>query len=277
MPELPEVELIARFLDGLVKGRRITKAELLRERLAPDSSAPSFAQRLSGAGIKAIGRRGKHILFDLDNGDTLLTHLRMSGRFLLQSREAELPKFTHVIFDLDSGDRLIFQDQRHFGFMRVAKTSALYELPEIKRLAPEPFSNEFSADHLHDSLKRSARSLKEFLLDQSRVCGLGNIYAAETMFLAGIHPSARTNKVSRRRAGKLHECIRAILSEAIEAGSTLNADPADPNSAYYGGEYERYWRVYAREGEPCPLCGNAIKRIKHAGRSSYFCPNCQKR
>jgi len=277
MPELPEVELVCRFLNKLVTGRRIENAQLLRERLAPHSTPRSFSKNLIGSTITSVHRRGKHILFDLDNGRTLLTHLRMSGRFMLLPAEIDPPKFTHAVFELNGGERLVFQDQRHFGFMRVAATQEMSDLPEIKKLAPEPFSNEFSVGYLHDVLKRSNKSLKEFLLDQTRVCGLGNIYAAEALFLAGVHPATRSNTLSRPRTALLHENIRQILTEAIDAGSTLNIDPSNSDSAYYGGEYERYWRVYEREGQPCSKCGGLIRRWKQGGRSTYFCPACQKR
>jgi formamidopyrimidine-DNA glycosylase len=277
MPELPEVELVTRFLDRLVRGRVIVRAQLLRHRLAPHSSTRSFTKGISGSTITSVRRRGKHILFDLDNGRTLVTHLRMSGRFMLLSGEAELPKFTHATFELDSGELLIFQDQRHFGFMRVAETSDVNDLPEISKLAPEPFSDVFSSDYLHASLKSSSRMVKEFLLDQSRVCGLGNIYAAEALFLSKIHPSKRTNTFSVERSKVLHVNIRGILQEAIDAGSTLQVDPRDSDTAYYGGEYERYWQVYDREGLPCLNCGEAIKRLKHGARSTFLCPVCQKR
>jgi formamidopyrimidine-DNA glycosylase len=201
----------------------------------------------------------------------------MSGRFMLLPAEAELPRFAHAIFSLDNGELLIFQDQRHFGFMRIAKSSEIDDLPEIRKLAPEPFSDDFSTSYLYSSLRRSTRSLKEFLLDQSRVCGLGNIYASEALFLAGIHPAKRTNTLSYKRSEILHSRIRDILDEAIMAGSTLNVDPADSDSAYFGGEYERYWRVYDREGLPCVQCGGLVKRSKQAGRSTFFCPECQKR
>jgi formamidopyrimidine-DNA glycosylase len=277
MPELPEVELVARFLNKLVRGRRIEAAQLIRQRLAPDSSPRQFARSLKGAVVNGIGRRGKHVLFDLDNGWTLVTHLRMSGRFMFLTAETESPRFTHAIFELDGGDRLVFQDQRHFGFMRVAKTVDLQDLPEIKKLAPEPLSDEFSAEYFYRSLKRGDRRLKDFLLDQSRVCGLGNIYASEALFLAGIHPSKRSPTLSRPRAELLYRYIREVLREAIDAGSTLNIDPADSDSAYYGGEYERYWRVYDREGKPCPNCASPVRRLKHSGRSSYYCIKCQRR
>jgi len=277
MPELPEVELVTRFLHTLVSGCRIVRAELLREKLCPNSLQMAFAKQLENSTIEGVRRRGKHILFDLDNGSTLITHLRMSGRFMLLAPETELPKFTHAVFHFGDGERLVFQDQRHFGFMRIVPTNQVDETPEIKKLAPEPFSDHFSTAYLYSRLKTSNRSLKEFLIDQTRVCGLGNIYAAEALFLAGIHPSKRTNTVSRIRTAQLHQKILAILTEAIDAGSTLKIDPADSDSAYYGGEYERYWRVYDREDQPCPKCGTAIRRLKQGGRSTFYCAKCQRR
>jgi formamidopyrimidine-DNA glycosylase len=277
MPELPEVELVTRFLHRLVSGRRIEKAQLLRGRLAPDSTPDEFAASLTGSQINTVHRRGKHILFDLDNARTLVTHLRMSGRFMLLRAEDENPRFSHAIFHFEDGDRLVFQDQRHFGFMRIASTAMVSELPEIKKLAPEPFSDEFSVDYLYNALSPSARSIKELLIDQSRVCGLGNIYAAEVLFLAKIHPAKRSHTFSKKRAAHLYEAIREILTEAIESGSTLNIDPANSDSAYYGGEYERYWRVYDRENTPCRVCGTAIRRLKQGGRSTFYCPKCQKK
>lgn len=277
MPELPEVELVARFLNTLVRGRRITEATLIRDRLAPHTTRKKFAKMLSGATINFVHRRGKHILFDLDNGNSLMTHLRMTGRFMILDNDAVIPKFTHARFELDGRDQLIFQDQRHFGFMRVAATRDISKLPEIQKLAPEPFLSDFTSEYLYRVLKRSKRTIKELLLDQSKVCGLGNIYAAEALFLSGIHPSKRTNTMSRQRAELLWGNIIKTLQEAIDIGSTLNVDPANSDSAYYGGEYERYWRVYEREGRACKVCESIIRRLKHAGRSSYFCPKCQTR
>jgi formamidopyrimidine-DNA glycosylase len=196
---------------------------------------------------------------------------------MLLDSEDDDPRFAHAVFHFLDGARLVFQDQRHFGFMRVARTTEVADLPEIKKLAPEPFSDEFSVEYLYSSLRSSNRAIKEFLIDQSRVCGLGNIYAAEALFLARSHPAKRTNTLSKRRTAILHHAIREILMEAIDAGSTLNVDPGDSDSAYYGGEHERYWRVYDREGLPCVECGTALKRLKQAGRSTFYCPKCQKR
>src|SRR5215213_3622899 len=166
MPELPEVEIVARSLNNLVSSRKVVFSELLRSRLAPDTSPEKFANELTGARVNFVHRRGKHVLFDLDNGRTLITHLRMSGKFMLLGPDAVNPKFTHAIFQFEDGERLVFQDQRHFGLMKIVTTDELHEANEIKKLAPEPLGDEFSYDYLRATLQRSKRSLKEFLLDQ---------------------------------------------------------------------------------------------------------------
>ena len=277
MPELPEVELVARSLETLVKHSKIIDAELHREKLAPSTSPSEFSKLLKGAKINLVHRRGKHILFDLNNSKTLIVHLRMSGRFMLLPIEADNPKFSHAIFYLQDDKKLIFQDQRHFGFMRIVETEKLADAPEIKKLAPEPFSDEFSTAYLRIILKSSKRSLKEFLLDQTKVCGLGNIYVAEAMFLSRVNPTVAADKVSAIKARRLHENIIGVLEESISYSSTLNVDPENFESNYYGGAYENQWRVYDREGKPCPSCRTKIKRIKQGGRSSYFCPRCQRK
>ena len=276
MPELPEVELVAKSLDRLVKNRQILVAELLREKLAPENPPADFAEKLKNPNINFIHRRGKHVLFDLNNGQTLMTHLRMSGRFMLLPLERELPKFTHAVFYLEDETRLIFQDQRHFGFMKIIETINLHKSKEIKKLAPEPFSDEFSPQYFRNALKTSRKSLKEFLLDQTKVCGLGNIYAAEAMFLARVHPQIPANEISMKKASVLHEKIREVLADSIAHGSTLNVDPENIDGSYYGGSFEESWRVYDRENAPCVNCKKPIVRLKQAGRSSYFCPKCQK-
>lgn len=277
MPELPEVELVARSLNALVKDRKIIAAELLRERLAPDNPPEEFAGRLENVTINFVHRRGKHILFDLDNENTLITHLRMSGRFQLLKVERELPKFTHAVFYFEDETRLVFSDQRHFGLMKIVETGNLHEAKEIKKLAPEPFSDDFNEKYFRAVLKTSKKSLKEFLLDQTKVLGLGNIYAAEAMFLAKVNPQIPANKVSARKAKVLFEKIRKVLDESIANGSTLNVDPENIDGSYYGGGYENHWRVYDRENEPCVNCGKLIVRLRQAGRSTYFCPRCQRK
>jgi formamidopyrimidine-DNA glycosylase len=277
MPELPEVELVARSLDRLVRGRRFVAAELLRPRLAPGNAPEEFARGLRGARVREVGRRGKHILLHFDNGRSLLVHLRMTGRFLLLPAGRELPRHTHALFHLDDERRLAFADQRHFGLMRLVPAAELFETKELRSLAPEPFSEEFTPDYLGAALARSRRTLKEALLDQTKVTGLGNIYAAEALFLARANPFGVSADFSRRRLPRLHASILEVLRESIAHGSTMNVNPEDIDASYYGGAYEGRWRVYDREGRPCPACRAPVRRLTHAGRSTYFCPRCQRR
>ncbi|HEX7998466.1 MAG TPA: bifunctional DNA-formamidopyrimidine glycosylase/DNA-(apurinic or apyrimidinic site) lyase [Pyrinomonadaceae bacterium] len=277
MPELPEVELVARALSKLIKRRRILAAELLRAGLAPETAPSRFARLLRGRRVESIARRGKHILIRLEGALVLVVHLRMTGRFLYLPPGVALPKHTHAVFHLDNGRRLVFTDQRHFAMMKLIQEADLSGTKELRALAPEPFSDDFTVDYLHSALLRSRRTLKETLLDQRRVVGLGNIYAAEAMHIARINPFATANALSRRRIGPLHKAILAVLSEAIAHGSTMNVNPEDIEGSYYSGGYEGHWRVYDREGEPCPACRTLVRRIMHAGRSTFFCPRCQRR
>ncbi len=277
MPELPEVELVARALHDAVARRRIIAAEVLRARLIQGATPDVFCESLRGAVIKTVTRRGKHILFELDNDLVLITHLRMSGRFLLLPDDAPLPKFTHAVFYLDNEKRLAFSDQRHFGMMRIVELKGLFEAKELRALAPEPFSAEFTSEYLAGALARSRRTLKETLLDQTKVTGLGNIYAAEAMHIARVNPFIVAADFSPRRVPRLRQAILDVLIESIAHGSTLNVDPQNIDGSYYGGAYEGRWRVYNREGEPCLVCEAKIRRVSHAGRSTYYCPRCQRR
>lgn len=277
MPELPEVELISRSLNTLVRGRTIGKAKLLRARLAPDTTPSDFARRLRGKKINFVHRRGKHILFDLSGDTTLIVHLRMSGRFSILPAERDDPKFTHAVFHLDGDDRLVFDDQRHFGLMKIVSTGELNEAKELKKLAPEPFGDEFSIAYLAATLKKSQRNLKEFLVDQTKVCGLGNIYAAEAMFAAGVDPRKLASKLSRPSAVRLHESIRAVLQMAIDHAGNQNVDPENLEGNYFSAGTTAGWHVYDREKEPCLNCKSPIVRLKQGGRSTYFCRKCQRR
>ena len=271
MPELPEVEHVVRALSPLVTGRRILAAELNLKRIAPGISRPAFDRQLRNSLITAVGRRGKYILFELEPGNILATHLRMTGKFVSLTNDQSLPPYAHVIFYLDDDRRLVFCDMRQFGRMRIFTKAP----KELTSLAPEPLSDQFTEDYFLGTLARSRRHLKQLLLDQTRVLGLGNIYAVEALFLAGVHPVKESNRLSKPRARKLHQAIRDVLQEAIDAGSTLRIDLADGNGSYFETP-ERFWRVYEREGEPCVRCGTKIRRIVQGGRSTYYCPKCQR-
>jgi formamidopyrimidine-DNA glycosylase len=277
MPELPEVELVARALDELVGGRRIVGAKLLRASLAPETSASTFSRRLRGRRVVRVGRRGKHILLELDADQILVVHLRMTGRFLLLPFAYALPKHTHALFRLDDRRTLVFTDQRHFGMMKLLRAGDMHEAKELRALAPEPFSDEFTPAYLRAAFARTRRTLKETLLDQRKVTGLGNIYAAEAMFLARVSPFVAASRLSSRRLARLRDTILEVFRESIAHGSTMNVDPRDIERSYYGGAYEGRWRVYDREGEACVNCRAKIRRITHAGRSTYYCPRCQRR
>jgi formamidopyrimidine-DNA glycosylase len=276
MPELPEVEHIVRALRRSILGRRILAAEIKLPRLLVGSSPTSFKRKLRGARIDAVNRRGKYILIELDNQQVLLVHLRMTGKFLCIGADQLLPPYPHVVFYLDDDRRLVFCDMRQFGRMRLLPTQKLFALPQIETLAPEPLTDDFSLAYLLETLSKSRRSLKQLLLDQTRILGLGNIYASEALFLARISPLKAADSLSKKRALRLHEAIREILQEAIDAGSTLRIDLTDGNGSYFGTT-ERFWRVYERAGEPCVNCGTRIRRVVQGGRSTYYCPRCQRR
>lgn len=276
MPELPEVEIVSRLLNNVVSGRRISSARLLRPLLAPATTPRNFALRLRKKRINFVHRRGKHILFDLSGDTSLIVHLRMSGRFLLLTPEEEDPKFTHALFLFDDGARLAFADQRHFGMMNVVNTSGLIQAKELSRLAPEPFSSEFTPEYLHRVLSSSKRSIKEVLLDQTKVCGLGNIYAAEAMFMARVHPVTPSYRVSRRKVRALHSAIREVFRIAMEHADAIPAKTNDLEGTYFSSTGD-LWMVYDREGDRCRVCSTAIERLRQGGRSTYFCRRCQRK
>ena len=275
MPELPEVEHIVRALRSAVTGRTVVAAQLRLPRTAPLITSRSFARKLKGARIESVSRRGKYILIELNAERVLLVHLRMTGKFVRISSEQKLPPYSHAVFYLDDDSVLVFSDMRQFGRMNLLAAAKLAESNELKILAPEPFSETFTVEHLRQILSRSHRAVKQLLLDQTKVLGLGNIYASEALFLARISPFAEAARLSKARVVRLHEAIRRILEEAIAEGSTLRIDLDDESSSYIGSS-ERFWRVYEREDEPCVRCGTKIRRVVQGGRSTYYCPKCQR-
>jgi formamidopyrimidine-DNA glycosylase len=275
MPELPEVEHVVRGLRRAVLGRQILAAEVKLPRLLAAPSPATFKRKLRGPRIDAVSRRGKYILFELDSGDVLLVHLRMTGKFLCINQHEPLPPYPHVVFYLDDDRRLVFCDMRQFGRMTLVSAKKLLFLPQIETLAPEPLTDDFSFAYFRETLSKSRRSLKQLLLDQTKILGLGNIYASEALFLARISPLKSAHSLSKLRTLRLHQAIRDILEEAIAAGSTLRIDLTEGSGSYVGST-ERFWRVYEREGEPCVKCGTRIKRVVQGGRSTYFCPRCQR-
>ena len=277
MPELPEVEHVVRALRRAIVGRQIVASQIKLPKLITPLKPAQFNRKIKGVRIEAINRRGKFILIELNSDRVLAVHLRMTGKFLYLNAEDDLPKHSHAIFYLDNERRLIFRDQRQFGVMKLVARARLAKTKGIRELAPEPLSDDFSPAYLRDIIARSRRSLKTLLLDQTKVLGLGNIYAAEALFRAGINPFKIGAQLSSPRVKRLHQAIREVLSDAITDGSTSRIKLEHPNGFSYGEAFERFWQVYEREGEPCFKCGARIRRITHGGRSTYWCPRCQRR
>ena len=277
MPELPEVEHVVRALRRAIVGRQIVASQIKLPKLITPLKPAQFNRKIKGVRIEAINRRGKFILIELNSDRVLAVHLRMTGKFLYLNAEDDLPKHSHAIFYLDNERRLIFRDQRQFGVMKLVARARLAKTKGIRELAPEPLSDDFSLAYLREIVARSRRSLKTLLLDQTKVLGLGNIYAAEALFRAGINPFKVGAQLSSPRVKRLHQAIREVLSDAITDSSTSRINLEHPNGFSYGEAFERFWQVYEREGEPCFKCGARIRRITHGGRSTYWCPRCQRR
>jgi formamidopyrimidine-DNA glycosylase len=277
MPELPEVEHVVRALRRTLVGRRIVATEVKLRKLISPTSPSAFNRRLKGSTITGVSRRGKFILIELNSDQVLAVHLRMTGKFLYLEADEDAPKHAHAIFYLDNNHRLVFCDQRKFGVMRLVAQSRLSKTKGIGELAPEPFADDFSVAYLKDTLARSRRTLKALLLDQTKVLGLGNIYAAEALFRAGINPFKISAELSTKRVARLHAAILDVLQDAITDSSTSRIDLERPDGFTYGEAFERFWQVYEREGEPCFKCGTRIRRLTHGGRSTYWCPRCQRR
>jgi formamidopyrimidine-DNA glycosylase len=277
MPELPEVEHVVRALRRVVVGRRIVATEVTLPKLISPTSPSVFKRKIKGSTITAVSRRGKFILIELDSDLVLAVHLRMTGKFLYLSADDALPKHARAIFYLENDRRLVFSDQRKFGVMKLVAKSRLSKTKGISELAPEPFSDDFNVGYLKATLARSRRTLKTFLLDQTKVLGLGNIYAAEALFRAGINPFKVSSELSTKRVARLHAEILEVLRDAITDSSTSRIDLERADGFSYGEAFERFWQVYEREGEPCVKCGARIRRVVHGARSTYWCPRCQRR
>jgi formamidopyrimidine-DNA glycosylase len=264
LPELPEVETVVRSIRPLV-GRRIATAEFRNLRILRGGDPDHMASRLAGRRIKAIQRYGKFIVASLDDGSYLMVHLGMTGKLLLGGAAG---KHTHAILTFDRGV-LMFDDSRQFGCIEFHEKFPA----RVARLGPEPLEVSFE-DFAADIARRKTR-IKSLLLNQTFLRGIGNIYADEALFRAGIHPLALTSRIRKDRARKLYDGVIAVLNEAIEAGGSSISDYVDAEGR--AGFFQIHHRVYGRTGEPCVVCGTPIKRVIVTQRSSHFCPKCQKR
>ncbi len=276
MPELPEVETVRRGLAPHLEGRRINSVELRRKDLRIPFPK-GFAKTLTGARGDHLGRRAKYMLWHLESGQVVIVHLGMSGKFTIAVKgEAwERSKHDHVVIETDKGTRLIYTDHRRFGLMTLVNQSALEAHPYFARMGPEPLGNSFNAAYLSAKLKGKKTPIKAALLDQRVVAGLGNIYVCEALWRARISPRRLGHSVAGARAGRLVPAIKDILTEAIEAGGSSLRDFAHTDGEL--GYFQHSFDVYDREGAPCARGdGGYIRRLVQSGRSTYFCPTCQR-
>jgi formamidopyrimidine-DNA glycosylase len=279
MPELPEVETVCRGLAARMQGRRLVR--VLQRR--PDLRFPlpaRFAKRLTGRRIERIDRRAKYILVHLDDGQVLICHLGMTGRMLLGTGEPELEIHDHIVFFAEGDVTLRFNDTRRFGFMDLTTATKLSKHKLLKGLGPEPLGPDFDGPRLAAALAGKRTPIKAALLDQRVVAGIGNIYASEALFRAGISPRRLARTVQGERAERLARSVTEVLSEAITAGGSSLRDYVQADGEL--GYFQHRWRVYEHEGERCPGCDcefaatGGIRRIVQAGRASFYCPRRQR-
>jgi formamidopyrimidine-DNA glycosylase len=276
MPELPEVETVCRGLAVALEGRRLTEVRVLRPDLRRPFP-PDFAARLRGRRVTAVKRRAKYMTLFLDDGWVLLGHLGMSGRMLIGPCDDSAPgKHDHVILETDQGIRVAYNDSRRFGLMDLVAADDLADHPLLRDLGPEPLDDAFTAKVLSEALADRTTPIKPALLDQRIVAGIGNIYACEALFRAGIAPDRRAASVAGADAARLVLAIKTVLREAIAAGGSSLRDHRQPNGEL--GYFQHAFAVYGREGQPCPgcTCREGIRRITQAGRSTFHCAKRQK-
>ncbi|WP_412564965.1 bifunctional DNA-formamidopyrimidine glycosylase/DNA-(apurinic or apyrimidinic site) lyase [Thalassobius sp. MITS945101] len=283
MPELPEVETVMRGLAPSMEGAVIAKAQINR----PDLRWPfpdRMSERLTGQRVERLRRRSKYILADLASGETLLIHLGMSGRMLVSGDplgqfvhdHPQAEKHDHVVLDMDNGARITFNDPRRFGAMDLLDTATAEDSKLLAVLGPEPLGNQFSENYLTAAFKGKNTPVKSALLDQGIIAGLGNIYVCETLHRAGISPKRKAGQIAGRKVATLVPIIREVLSDAIEAGGSSLKDFRSAGGEL--GYFQHRFDVYDREGAPCKRdgCDGVVARIVQSGRSSFYCPRCQR-
>ena len=275
MPELPEVETVRRGLESLVVGKTIAAVTVNLARIirTPDDAEP-FKLMLAGLTIDEVARRGKYLLIGI-GPYTLVSHLRMEGRYGLYQAEEPVEKHTHVIFHFTDGTELRYKDVRQFGTMDILPRDEFSALPGLALLGPEPLADSFTVAVLRDQVaKRRSGKLKALLLDQSFVAGLGNIYVDEVLFQAGLHPEASITDLSEEGIERLHASIVEVLAKSVALGGS--SVKSYVNGYGQEGGMQHALLVYGRENTPCPQCGTEIVKTRVAGRGTHFCPNCQR-
>jgi formamidopyrimidine-DNA glycosylase len=276
MPELPEVEVICRGIRPLLVGRIVTAIAYSGKMLRHPVPLAAMQQEMIGRTIVSVARRAKFLQIGLDSGAMLIIHLGMTGNLGIYARTAARAKHDHVLWSLDTGTELRYRDSRRFGSIRFLYRHEVAGREEtfFGTTGPEPFGDDFSAGYLHQLAKDKSLAVKLFIMTNQVVAGVGNIYANESLFAAGIRPARQARTLGNKEWARLVCEIRAVLNHAIECGGSTIIDFV--NAGQERGYFQVNFKVYGREGQPCPHCSTPIKKIKLGGRASYFCPTCQK-
>lgn len=274
MPELPEIEVLRRSLLPHLPGDRIERVEVRNPALREPVDAARLRRSAAGRQVVALRRRSKYLLIDLEGGRTVVVHLGMSGRLTLAPAAVPAEPHEHVVFHLRSGRRLRFCDPRRFGVVLALSTAELPADPHFAHLGVEPLEPGYGGAVLAAAARGRRGPVKPFLMDATVVVGVGNIYATETLFKAGVHPVRSVARISAARWERLAQASVEVLSQAIAQGGTTLSDFADGEGQ--SGYFQVSLAAYGREGEPCRACGSPIRRIVQAGRSTFYCPRCQK-
>ncbi|MBM4261245.1 MAG: bifunctional DNA-formamidopyrimidine glycosylase/DNA-(apurinic or apyrimidinic site) lyase [Deltaproteobacteria bacterium] len=273
MPELPEVETVCRSLRPHLLGRRIEKIKVYEPRLRVRVDERALA-RLRGQRIEAITRRAKYILISLTDGRHWIFHLGMSGKLICVTDNLARQKHDHIVVQLDDGSELRYHDPRRFGLSLVAAEPELETLPQFRQLGVDPFGAQLTPAFLFEHTRKSERRMRDLLLDQQIVAGLGNIYANEVLAIVGVKPTRRACRLTKREVADVARTIPELLGDAIRWCGTSFSDYRDADDK--SGEFQNHLRVYDRHGEPCRQCASKIKRVTLGNRSAFYCPSCQR-
>ncbi len=272
MPELPEVETIRRGLEEGLRGLSILEVEAFYPKVIKNESPEGFRSRVLGNSFLSVDRKGKYLLLNLDSGQVIVVHLRMTGNLVLSRANSPRQKHLHLLFHLSNGEELRLVDQRKFGEVHLIYSSQVPAYPPLKKLGMDPFDPSFNTKRFEEILKKSSRGIKQVLLDQTKVAGIGNIYADEALFLAKIHPTRRANSLTCKEISKLLFSIREVLARSIQAQGRTFSNYL--NARGEPGDYHPL--VHDRNVKNCPCCGKPIEHQKIQGRGTFFCPKCQK-
>lgn len=274
MPELPEVETIKRVLEPQIKGLSIQKVIAVRPEVIEHPPGAEFCSRLTKQSVSGMARRGKFLIVLLDGGDRLIIHLRMTGCLVLTPADYPQEKHTHVIIEMNDGSQLRFSDTRRFGRIWLLGDDETDTYSGVEKLGKEPFDADFSAEYLSACFGKRKKTIKECLMEQRVIAGIGNIYSDEILFAAGIYPARPANHLSGQEWTRLAEVIPRKLSFFIEKNSLTPEEYLESKGQNYRNT--PFLQVYGKEGQSCPICGAALCRMVIGGRSSTFCPHCQK-